>query len=73
MTGRPIIGRWSPDSQNVTRLSTDGLPMPNRRVPTSDQLCIFLMGMRVIARFERVGLGKSADKRLIFWSPDQKI
>ena len=60
---RPIVGRWT----------ADGLPMPNWSVPTSDQLCIFLMWMRVIARFERVGLGKSADKRLKFWSPDQKF
>ena len=60
---RPIVGRWT----------ADGLPMPNRSFPTSDQLCIFLMWMRVVARFERVGLGKSADKRLQFRSPDQKF
>ena len=60
---RPIVGRWT----------ADGLPMPNRSVPTNDQLCIFLMWMRVVARFERVGLGKSTDKRLKFWSPDKKF
>ena len=38
---RPIVGRWT----------ADGLPMPNRGVPMSDQLCIFLMWMRVVARY----------------------
>ena len=32
-----------------------------------------LMWMRVIARFERVKLGKSADRHLKFWSPDRKF
>ena len=29
--------------------------------------------MRVVAQFERVGLGKSADERKKFWSPFQKF
>ena len=35
----------------VVRLSADGLPMPNKGFPMSDQLYIFLMWMRVVARF----------------------
>ena len=54
---RPIVGRWSTDAKQEC----------------SHEVCIFLMWMRVVARFERVGLDKSADKRLKFWSPDQKF
>ena len=71
--GRPTPKMSSDCRSIVSRLTADGLSMPNRGVPTSGQLCIFLMWMRVVARFERVGLGKSADKRLKVWSPDQKF
>ena len=70
----PIIGRWSPDCRPIVgRWTADDRPMQNRRVPMNDQLCLFLMWMRVIARFERVKLSKSADEHLKFWSPDHKF
>ena len=69
-----LVNDWSADDRpTVVRLSGDERPMQNRRVPTSDQLCIFLMWMRVIARFERVKLGKSADQHFKFWSSDHKF
>ena len=40
----------------VDRSTADGLP-----IPTSDLLCLFVMWMRVVARFGIVGPRKSAD------------
>ena len=54
---RPMDGRWSTDAKQKC----------------SHDFCIFLMWIRVVPRFERIGLGKSADQRLKFWSPDQKF
>ena len=67
VAGRPMIARLSSDCSAMNgRLSTDAKKK-------SSHECIFLMWMRVIARFENVKLGKSADRHLKFWSPDHKF
>ena len=58
-----FCGDRSPDqrpmvARPVVRLSVDGRPM-------------ILMWMRIVARFERVKLCKSADQCSKFWSPDE--
>ena len=56
---RAMNGRWSTDAKQKSSHEWSAVHI--------------LMWMRVIARFERVKLGKSADRHLKFWSPDHKF